>query len=119
VSVGGDVTKTVPLINRSKKPVSFKLIPSDSSLFQKCFVSFSPDQEVTLKPKAIQNVEIRFNPKQRLPNFNLGMLLVVEPNEPRQLISLQGVSHGIELKLMDEVVAFGSVVNGSRMTKYL
>lgn len=29
VSVGGDVTKTVPLINRSKKPVTFRLLPSD------------------------------------------------------------------------------------------
>jgi hypothetical protein len=33
VSVGGDVTKTVPLINRSKKPVTFKLRPSDASQF--------------------------------------------------------------------------------------
>ena len=31
VSVGGDVTKTVPLINNSKKPVTFKLRPSDAS----------------------------------------------------------------------------------------
>ena len=78
-----------------------------------------PDREVTLKPKTVQPIEIRFNPTQRLPNFNLGVLLEVEPNEPRQLIQLHGVSHGIELKLMDEVVAFGSVVKGSRMTKYL
>ena len=34
-------------------------------------------------------------------------------------MSLHGVSHGIELKLMDEVVAFGSVVRGSRLTKSL
>lgn len=46
-------------------------------------------------------------------------MLAVEPNEPRKLISLHGVSHGIELKLMDEVVAFGSVVKGSRLTKSL
>lgn len=64
-------------------------------------------------------VEVRFNPKARLPNFNLDIQLVVEPNEPRKLISLHGVSHGIELKLMDEVVAFGSVVKGSRLTKSL
>jgi hydrocephalus-inducing protein len=46
-------------------------------------------------------------------------LLAVEPNEPRKLISLHGVSQGLELKLMDEVVAFGSVVRGSRLTKSL
>jgi len=62
---------------------------------------------------------VRFNPKVRLPNFQLEVLLSVEPNEPRKLLSLHGVSHGIELKLMDEVVAFGSVVRGSRLTKTL
>ena len=31
LSVGGDVTKTVPLINRSKKPVTFRLLPSDKA----------------------------------------------------------------------------------------
>lgn len=31
VSVGGDVTKTVPLVNRSKRPVTFKLTPSDAA----------------------------------------------------------------------------------------
>jgi hypothetical protein len=32
---------------------------------------------------------------------------------------VHGVSHGIELKLMDEVLAFGSVVKGIRLTKIL
>lgn len=110
LSVGGDVTKTVPLINRSKKPVTFKLSPGDAAQFQKCNVSVVPDGEVTLKPREVLPLEVRFNPKTRLPNFNLDILLDVAPNEPRKLMSLHGVSHGIELKLMDEVVAFGSVV---------
>ena len=29
VSVGGDVTRTIPLINKSKKPITFQLQPSD------------------------------------------------------------------------------------------
>lgn len=74
---------------------------------------------MTLKPREVLPVEVRFHPKARLPPFNLDVLLAVEPNEPRKLISLHGVSHGIELKLMDEVVAFGSVVRGSRLTKSL
>jgi len=82
-------------------------------------VAFAPDGEVTLKPREVLPVEVRFHPKARLPNFNLDVLLAIEPNEPRKLISLHGVSHGIELKLMDEVVAFGSVVRGSRLTKSL
>ena len=46
-------------------------------------------------------------------------MLDVEGNEPRKLVSLAGVSHGIEIKLMDEVVAFGSVVKGSRLSELL
>jgi len=63
VSVGGDVTKTVPLINKSKKPVTFKLRPSDASQFQKCNVAFAPDGEVTLKPREVLPLEVRFHPK--------------------------------------------------------
>ena len=43
VSVGGDVTKSIPLINKSKKPVSFQLLPGNESLFQKCAITFAPD----------------------------------------------------------------------------
>mmetsp|Transcript_22445 Transcript_22445/g.16944 ORF Transcript_22445/g.16944 Transcript_22445/m.16944 type:complete len:88 (+) Transcript_22445:5519-5782(+) len=32
---------------------------------------------------------------------------------------MQGVSHGIELKLMEEVLSFGTVVKGSRLTQPL
>jgi hypothetical protein len=46
-------------------------------------------------------------------------MLEVEHNEPKKLIQVHGVSHGIELKLMDEVLAFGSVVKGSKLTKTL
>lgn len=116
ISVGGDITKTVPLINRSKRPVTFKLKPNDAAHFQKSNVTFVPDGEVTLKPREVLPIEVRFNPKIRLQPFNLELLVVVEPNEPRKLLSLLGVSHGIELKLMDEVVAFGSVVKGSRLS---
>jgi hydrocephalus-inducing protein len=119
ISVGGDITKTVPLINRSKRPVTFKLKPSDAAHFQKSNVTFVPDGEVTLKPREVLPIEVRFNPKIRLQPFNLELLVVVEPNEPRKLLSLLGVSHGIELKLMDEVVAFGGVVKGSRLSKSL
>ena len=66
ISVGGDITKTVPLINRSKRPVTFKLKPSDVSQFQKNHVTFVPDGELTLKPREVLPIEVRFNPKIRL-----------------------------------------------------
>jgi hydrocephalus-inducing protein len=74
---------------------------------------------LTLKPKEIVAIEVRYNPKNRMPNFNLDILLNIKDNEAKQLLQVLGVSHGIELKLMDEVLAFGSVVKGSRLTKYL
>lgn len=115
----GDVTKTIPLINKSKKPVSFKLAASDDDQFKKCCVSFNPDKEMTLKPREQIPIEVRYNPKNRMPNFNLAIMVDIKGNEFRQLLNVQGVSHGIELKLMDEVLAFGSVVKGSRLTKIL
>ena len=74
---------------------------------------------MTLKPKETIAIEVRYNPKNRMPNFNLDILQSIKDNEAKQLLQVLGVSHGIELKLMDEVLAFGSVVKGSRLTKYL
>ena len=74
---------------------------------------------MTLKPREQAPIEIRYNPKNRMPNFNLEILCNIKDNESKQLIQIQGVSHGIELKLMDEVIAFGSVVKNSRLTKIL
>jgi hypothetical protein len=54
-----------------------------------------------------------------MPTFNDDLLLQIKDNEAKSLIQIQGVSHGIELKLMDEIIAFGNVVKGSRMTKLL
>jgi len=37
--------------------------------------------------------------------------------EDRVLFSVNGVAHGIELKLMENTLAFGNVVKDSRLTK--
>jgi len=47
------------------------------------------------------------------------MLAVEGVEEDRKLLSVHGVAHGIEVKLMDEVAAFGSVVKDSYLTKTL
>lgn len=82
-------------------------------------MTFTPDKELTLKPRETMPIEVRYNPKNRMPNFNMDIMLSIKDNESKQLLHLSGVSHGIELKLMDEVLAFGSVVKGSRLTKLL
>lgn len=54
-----------------------------------------------------------------MPEFNLDLLLQLKDNEAKQLLYIKGVSHGIELKLMDEVLSFGNVVKNSLLTKTL
>lgn len=54
-----------------------------------------------------------------MPPFDLALELTVIDCEPKKLMAIKGTSHGIELKLMDEVIAFGNVVKGSRLTKIL
>lgn len=55
-----------------------------------------------------------------MPPFEHDILLKIDGiDEPRKIVTVNGVAHGIELKLMDEVAAFGNVVVGSRLTKYI
>jgi hypothetical protein len=120
VSVGQEVSKIVPVVNRSMKTVKFKVIPRDKKAFVASQLSAHPDanQEIMLKPKESFPIEIRFRPKTRLPPFEHDVLLQIDGiDDPRKLMTVHGVAHGIELKLMDEVAAFGNVVQGSRLTK--
>jgi len=48
-----------------------------------------------------------------MPNFAHDICLHIEGNESRKLFTLLGVSYGIEVKLMEEVIGFGTVVEGS------
>jgi hypothetical protein len=65
-------------------------------------------------------MEIKFRPKERIKPFEHDILLQVEGiDEPRKYFTVSGVAHGIELRLMDEVAAFGNVVVDSRLTKYI
>ena len=119
VSKGSDLTKVVNLINKSRKAIQFSLTSSDPEDLTKNCISISPSEEVSLKPKKVLPIEVRFNPITRMPNFSHDILLDIKGNETRKLFTVQGVSHGIELKLMEEVIGFGSVIKGSRLSKQL
>ena len=121
VSVGGNASRVVPIINRSSKSVKFRVAPASQEAFRKAFLSISPDdREMTLKPKETLPIEVKFRPKVRLPNFEHDIMLHIDGIEdPRKLCTLRGTAHGIELKIMDEVLAFGQVVKDSRLTKSL
>lgn len=80
IGVGGDITKTIPLINRSVKPVKFKVCPKDSDAFLKSNMSITPSskEEVVLKHKEVLPIEITFKPRTRLPNFSHDIMLDIE-----------------------------------------
>ena len=121
VSVGGDVSRTVPVINRSAKAVKFRIAPRNAENFEKSALSLKPTgTEVVLKPKEVLPLEVRFKPKTRMPDFEHEIMIQVDGvEEDRKLLSVKGVAHGIELKIMDEVLGFGNVVKDSRLTKTL
>ena len=119
VGVGGDVTKTATLVNKSRKVVNLSLYPDNKEDFTKNNLTLTPERELSIRSKEQIPIEIRYNPKSRMPAFKHDIMLLVKDNEARRLISLGGVSHGIELKLMEETMDFGDVVKNSRYTRQL
>jgi hydrocephalus-inducing protein len=121
VSVGGTATRIIPIINRSAKSVKFTISPQNIDSFKKAFLTITPEaKEIILKPKETLPIEIKFKPKVRLPDFEHNIMIQIDGIEdPRKLFKIMGVAHGIELKIMDEVISFGQVVKDSRLTKTL
>jgi len=115
--------RTAPIINRSAKLVKFKIAPEAPEQFENFALTMKPsakNNEVVLKPREQLPLEFKFRPKQRIPDFEQNILIHVEgEEEPRKLLAVKGTAHGIELKIMDEVLDFGSVVKDSRLTKTL
>eukprot|EP00826_Nyctotherus_ovalis_P009987 TRINITY_DN12651_c0_g2_i3.p1 TRINITY_DN12651_c0_g2~~TRINITY_DN12651_c0_g2_i3.p1 ORF type:complete len:921 (+),score=283.65 TRINITY_DN12651_c0_g2_i3:189-2951(+) len=121
VKVGGDATKAVNLVNKSKRPVTFSIELENTAEFEKCNLSLNVDKgkERTLKPNESFTLEVRYQPSTRMPAFKHDILLKVGEGETRHLTTVTGVSHGIEVKLLEDSLSFGSVVKGSRLTKQI
>jgi len=77
----------VPLINKSKKPVEFKIIGNEEQ-FKKCCLTFTPDKDIILKPREVCSIEIRFNPKNRMPTFIHDILVQIKDNEAKKMFSV-------------------------------
>lgn len=85
-------------------------------------LTFVPEinKEIILKPKETCPIAVHFRPRTRLPPFEHEICFKIEGiDEPRKFLTLSGVAHGIELKVMEEFVAFGNVVQNSHLTKYI
>eukprot|EP00830_Metopus_es_P004011 TRINITY_DN13708_c0_g1_i2.p1 TRINITY_DN13708_c0_g1~~TRINITY_DN13708_c0_g1_i2.p1 ORF type:complete len:852 (-),score=171.11 TRINITY_DN13708_c0_g1_i2:10-2565(-) len=119
--VSQEITKTATLINKSKRAVTFSIFPENPSEFEKACLSLNieHEEEKTLKPNETFALEITYLPTNRMPAFKHDILLKVKENETRRLTTVSGVSHGIEVKFIEDVLSFGSVVKGSRLSKKL
>ena len=120
ISVGSDVTRVVRLINHGKRAVTLNLDFNEQleNLFQKYSVVVYPEKEFTLNPKEGADVEIRFNPTTRLHQFKYELYYqIVDNKETYKLSNITGCCHGIELKLHQDSVGFGSVVVNSKLTR--
>ena len=116
--IGVEKTKTVQLTNKSKRSINLTFIDgSGVDELKKHAVFFSPDNEIVLKPKQSIPIEIWFKPKERLHPFTEHLLAQFSNGETKKILSISGACHGIELKLMEEVVSFGNVIIGSHQSK--
>lgn len=121
LKVGQDITRTVSLINYSKKVININLdCGTQLQDLKKNYVSVFPIKEFTIQPREHKEIEIRFNPRARLHQFKEELYYkIVENNEVRKLLNINGSCHGIELKLMEENLGFGPVVINAKLTKML
>lgn len=118
--IGADITKTARLINYGRRAITlnFDVNHQLENLNQKYALSVYPNKEFILNPRDGVDVEIRFNPKNRLHQFKHELTYqIVENREVHKLLNVIGCCHGIELKLLQDTVGFGSVVINSKLTR--
>ena len=120
LKIGGDVTKSVRLMNYGKRAVrlNFDFNNQLEYLYEKYAVSVYPNKEFVLNARDGADIEIRFNPKTRLHQFKHELSYqIVENKEVHKLTNVIGCCHGIELKLLQDTVGFGSVVINSKLNR--
>jgi hydrocephalus-inducing protein len=121
VNVGSSSTRSVALVNRSKKAVPVQLLEAgdhgSGNLSDRC-IEFSPSGEFMIEPRATANVQLVFSPNKRISQFNED-LLVRYAGVTKSLLNVSGKSQGIEISLDSDSLPFGVVVLDSQKIKKL
>jgi hypothetical protein len=120
VNVGTSVSRTVMVINKSKRALPIQLIEGGEygkALSDRC-ISFNPTQQMVLQPKETMPVVLDFKPTKRVFQFSED-LLVQYAGVTRTLVSISGKAQGIEVDLDSDSIPFGLVVLDSQKVKKL
>ncbi|KAM6946364.1 hydrocephalus-inducing protein homolog [Aplochiton taeniatus] len=117
--VGQRVKKVVPLVNNSPSALTISLLlnTNEQNLMDARVLTFSPAGEVTLKPSGGRcSVELAFSPRQRMAPF-AAELQAECCGVLRPLVALTGCCQGVEVRLDQDYLPFGAVVQRCRATR--
>ena len=87
-------------------------------MLKKQFVQIIPNSSLTINPRETHDFEISFKPNTRINAFKTDIFYkIIENQEKKKLLNVFATAHGIEMKLMEDTVGFGTVVVNSKITK--
>jgi len=117
--VGQRVTKTVRIVNRSKRAVSFLLTDKDNALSSES-VSFTRCSNVAsvLRPRESCEIELTFAPQHRISHFSAQVHMEVN-GEEKQLLVVSGSCQAMDVKLELSNMNFAPVSESCRITRKL
>lgn len=121
VDVGSELSKTVVLVNKSKRELPVQLVEEGayggSALNDHC-ISYFPSREFIIPPRDKASVQLVFSPSRRIAQFSED-LMVRYAGITRKLINVSGKAQGSEVSLDTDSLPFGVVVTGSGKVKKL
>lgn len=117
--VGSEASRTVSLVNNSKKKIEITFdVEGQLEELKKQFISIIPSNSITINPREKHDIEINFKPTARINAFKADICYkIIENQERKKLLNVFTTAHGIEMKLMEDTVGFGTVVVNSKITK--
>eukprot|EP00929_Paragymnodinium_shiwhaense_P007666 TRINITY_DN111574_c0_g1_i1.p1 TRINITY_DN111574_c0_g1~~TRINITY_DN111574_c0_g1_i1.p1 ORF type:complete len:5027 (+),score=1455.52 TRINITY_DN111574_c0_g1_i1:94-15081(+) len=117
VSKGGEpMQKTVRVVNRSVRPVTFELCDQNGELLERA-ITWTPSHPTTLRPRETCEVDVRFAPTYRIAGFRMPLIARCSHGQDVRLLQVAGTCHSMELRLSEHSVFFGDVVVGSEATR--
>ena len=116
IQLGQNKKLDFSLVNRGKMKLDIQILPENRQNFTKrCLLmtSVDPDKTYKLDSKQVLKIELLFNPNIRIPLFNEELLVKINNNDTRKLISISGASYGVDVKMVGDLPPFGTVVANS------